>query len=100
MKMFVFVLTLLVSLCVSSQLKAEGWTNPMVLPGLANRSLGDPYIMKYRGYYYLYVSAGASASAAPLQLYNLQGQQLSASAPTPRGIYIVREDRRSRKVMR
>ena len=49
MKKFVFVLTLLVSLCVSSQLKAEGWTNPMVLPGLANRSLGDPYIMKYRG---------------------------------------------------
>ena len=58
MKKIVFVLTLLVSLCVSSQLKAEGWTNPMVLPGLANRSLGDPYIMKYRGYYYLYVSAG------------------------------------------
>lgn len=37
---------------------AFGWTNPMVLPGLDNRSLGDPYIMKYRGYYYLYVSAG------------------------------------------
>ncbi len=30
----------------------------MVLPGLENRSLGDPYMMKYRGYYYLYVSAG------------------------------------------
>jgi len=29
----------------------------MVLPGLGSRSLGDPYIMKYRGYYYLYVSA-------------------------------------------
>lgn len=37
---------------------AEGWINPMVLPGLEDRSLGDPYIMKYRGYYYLYVSAG------------------------------------------
>ena len=36
---------------------AEGWTNPMTLPGLQNRSLGDPCIMKYRGYYYLYVSA-------------------------------------------
>ena len=33
------------------------WTNPMPLPGLQNRSLGDPYIMKYRGYFYLYVSA-------------------------------------------
>lgn len=29
----------------------------MRLPGLQNRSLGDPYIMKYRGYFYLYVSA-------------------------------------------
>ena len=46
------------------------------------------------------LTPGASASAAPLQLYDLQGQQLSASAPTPRGIYIVREDGRSRKVMR
>lgn len=35
----------------------RGWTNPMGLPGLENRSLGDPYIMKYRGYFYLYVSA-------------------------------------------
>lgn len=39
-------------------LPALSWTNPMVLPGLQNRSLGDPYIMKYRGYFYLYVSAG------------------------------------------
>lgn len=37
---------------------AFGWTNPMSLPGLEGRSLGDPYIMKYKGYYYLYVSAG------------------------------------------
>lgn len=37
---------------------ACAWTNPMGLPGLENRSLGDPYIMKYRGYFYLYVSAG------------------------------------------
>lgn len=37
---------------------AQGWTNPMVVPGLENRSLGDPYIMKYKGYYYMYVSAG------------------------------------------
>lgn len=54
-----FLLSLIVLLCTSaSALHAEGWTNPMVLPGLENRSLGDPYIMKYRGYYYLYVSAG------------------------------------------
>ena len=35
-----------------------GWTNPIDLPGLEGRSTGDPYIMKYRGYYYMYVSAG------------------------------------------
>ena len=52
------ILCLLLSLVSCSQSKAQGWTNPMVLPGLQNRSLGDPYIMKYRGYYYLYVSAG------------------------------------------
>ena len=43
---------------VLTSVHALGWTNPMVLPGLENRSLGDPYMMKYRGYYYLYVSAG------------------------------------------
>lgn len=35
-----------------------GWKNPMTLPDLEGRSLGDPYMMKYKGYYYLYVSAG------------------------------------------
>ena len=43
---------------ILSSVHVYGWTNPMVLPGLQNRSLGDPYIMKYNGYYYLYVSAG------------------------------------------
>lgn len=42
---------------IATSAYAGGWTNPMTLPGLQNRSLGDPYIMKYRGYYYLYVSA-------------------------------------------
>lgn len=36
---------------------SPAWTNPMELPGLNGGSHGDPYIMKYRGYYYLYVSA-------------------------------------------
>lgn len=58
MKKSLLLLTLLLLTCVASQLHAEGWKNPMVLPGLEDRSLGDPYIMKYRGYYYLYVSAG------------------------------------------
>lgn len=44
--------------CFFSFAHAQGWKNPMVLPGLMNRSLGDPYMMKYKGYYYLYVSAG------------------------------------------
>ena len=52
------LLCLLLPLTPCSKSIAQGWTNPMVLPGLQNRSLGDPYIMKYRGYYYLYVSAG------------------------------------------
>lgn len=43
---------------LSFPLHAQGWTNPMTLPGLGQRSLGDPYMMKYRGYYYLYVSSG------------------------------------------
>ena len=59
MKKSLLFLILVFSLtCLPSRLRAEGWTNPMVLPGLENRSLGDPYIMKYRGWYYLYVSAG------------------------------------------
>ncbi len=55
MALLLFVLLPLVS---CQQSKAQGWTNPMVLPGLGSGSLGDPYIMKYRGYFYLYVSAG------------------------------------------
>ena len=54
-------LCLLGMLCLSfvpTLADGGGWTNPMVLPGLGGGSLGDPYIMKYRGYYYLYVSAG------------------------------------------
>ena len=46
------------------------------------------------------LTTGASATSTTLQLYNLQGQQLSAAAPAQRGIYIVREDGRSRKVLR
>ena len=57
-KKTVAVLLFLLLSCAPSCVMAQGWTNPMVLPGLENRSLGDPYIMKYRGYYYLYVSAG------------------------------------------
>ena len=49
---------LLLAVLLVVPLMLSGWTNPMPLPGLQNRSLGDPYIMKYRGYFYLYVSAG------------------------------------------
>ena len=51
-------LTAFLFCCVLSLSYIHGWNNPMVLPGLQDRSLGDPYIMKYNGYYYLYVSAG------------------------------------------
>ena len=54
----VLMLCLLSAAFLFTPLCAFAWTNPMVLPGLQNRSLGDPYMMKYRGYYYLYVSAG------------------------------------------
>lgn len=58
MNKILVVLTFIMAAYIPTPLYAEGWTNPMTLPGLGNRSLGDPYIMKYRGYYYLYVSAG------------------------------------------
>ncbi|MBR1518522.1 MAG: family 43 glycosylhydrolase [Prevotella sp.] len=58
MKKIFSILLLLLFVCASQCVQAQGWKNPMTLPGLENRSLGDPYIMKYRGYYYLYVSAG------------------------------------------
>lgn len=57
-KNVLFLILTSLLLLTPTLLQAQGWTNPMVLPGLENRSLGDPYIMKYRGYYYLYVSAG------------------------------------------
>ena len=53
------IYSILVALfCAIISFQAYGWQNPLMLPGLEDRSLGDPYIMKYRGYYYLYVSAG------------------------------------------
>ena len=51
------LLAMLFTLPTAVLAQTEGWVNPMTLPGLQNRSLGDPYMMKYRGYYYLYVSA-------------------------------------------
>lgn len=53
-----FALIVLLVLSVPVVLNAQGWTNPMELTGENCGSWGDPYIMKYRGYYYLYVSAG------------------------------------------
>lgn len=59
MKKIIIFLMLLCYIGINGTANAQGWVNPMELPGLqANGSLGDPYIMKYRGYYYLYVSAG------------------------------------------
>ena len=58
MKKLFFLAVLTACLCLPTALPAQGWTNPMELPGLNGRSLGDPYMMKYKGYYYLYVSAG------------------------------------------
>ena len=58
MRRIFFVIALICAMSVPSLLQAQGWTNPMELPGLDGRSLGDPYIMKYKGYYYLYVSSG------------------------------------------
>lgn len=49
---------ILTFLSFSQPLQAQNWCNPMEVPGLNGGSTGDPYILKYRGYYYLYVSAG------------------------------------------
>lgn len=57
MKKIAFALTLLFAMCMPAMLHADGWTNPMRVEGSHNGGYGDPYIMKYRGYYYLYVSA-------------------------------------------
>lgn len=57
MKKIAILLTMLFALWAPTSLRAEGWTNPMRPEGGHNGGYGDPYIMKYRGYYYLYVSA-------------------------------------------
>ena len=51
-KLITFVLCL-----ISMTTFAQTWTNPMTLEGEWNRyGIGDPYILKYRGTYYLYCS--------------------------------------------
>jgi hypothetical protein len=48
---------LLLMLAASSILQAQTWTNPLTLNGeWPSYGIGDPYIMKYRGLYYLYCS--------------------------------------------
>lgn len=49
---------IIMAACPTLFANAQGWTNPMETPGLNGQSLGDPYIFKYKGYYYMYVSAG------------------------------------------
>ena len=53
MKKIIILLTLVISVFAN----AQTWTNPLTLPGEWYLcGIGDPYIMKYRGTYYLYVS--------------------------------------------
>lgn len=53
MKKIIILLTLVISVFAN----AQTWTNPLTLPGeWYLYGIGDPYIMKYRGTYYLYVS--------------------------------------------
>ena len=53
MKRTFLLLTFLGLMCTT----ALAWTNPMRAEGGHPGGYGDPYILKYRGYYYLYVSA-------------------------------------------
>ena len=50
--------TVLIFLCILSlAANAQTWTNPLTLSGeWFQYGIGDPYIMKYRGTYYLYCS--------------------------------------------
>ena len=51
-KLFISILCLM---CVS--VFAQKWTNPMTLEGeWSSYGIGDPYILKYKGVYYLYCS--------------------------------------------
>lgn len=43
-------------LCLVEGLVAQTWKNPFALPGEIDGGIGDPYILKYRGIYYLYGS--------------------------------------------
>jgi beta-xylosidase len=53
-KTFVFVI--LLSL-ISITLNAQSWTNPFTLSGQWSAyGVGDPFVMRYKGVYYLYVS--------------------------------------------
>ncbi|MDR1336921.1 MAG: family 43 glycosylhydrolase [Tannerella sp.] len=44
-------------ICVPLSTQAQTWTNPITLTGeWSNYGIGDPYILKHRGVYYLYCS--------------------------------------------
>ncbi len=57
----VFCMLLAVCLLVCCALPAVAYTNHWELPEV-DRSLGDPFIMKYNGVYYLYTSAYVASS--------------------------------------
>ena len=54
---FLLSIILSFSLIVSFQLHAQTWTNPFILSNeWASYGIGDPYILKFNGLYYLYPS--------------------------------------------
>lgn len=62
MRKTTFIASLLLALMLPmASPAADGWKNPVVLPGQSAYDVGDPQVMKYRGVYYLYCSSGTNS---------------------------------------
>ena len=86
-KLITFVLCL-----ISIPVFAQTWTNPMTLEGeWIQYGIGDPYILKYRGTYYLYCSTRDSETGikcwSSKDLVNWSNAIMCSNDPITRGAY-------------
>ena len=60
MKVFKYLVASLLMLAPTVNTHAEGWKNPTSFNGQSGSGMADPFVFKYRGTYYMYVTGDAS----------------------------------------
>ena len=60
MKVYKYLVASLLMFLPAVSINAQGWKNPTSFNGQPGSGMADPYVFKYRGTYYMYVTGDAS----------------------------------------